>query len=308
METHCLSERDFARIFGINENELPDECKKLINTVDFSYRIVKGKDREKLLLKAIKVLNDNLSVSGSHRKIEWEKGWKENLDNFIESNFDSQKLIPKFVKENQPIRFNGEYISPMNPEFETAFVKVLRCFLFKKYFASSEAIYEFGCGTGHNLLELAKLYPNKHIVGLDWSIASCNLVELIAKKYGLNLESRFFDIFSPDYNIEIIPQSAVLTIGTMEQIGTRFNLFLDFLIKNKISLCINVETIYELYDQESIFDYIAAKYLEKRGYLRGYLNRLKQLEEDNIIKIIDVRKTFGSFFHDGYNFIIWQPI
>ena len=87
-------------------------------------------------------------------------------------------------------------------------------------------------------------------------------------------------MFSPDYQLNIDESSAVFTIGALEQLGTNFEPFLQYLLEKQFRICINIETIYELYNQSSLFDYLAVRYLERRGYLQGYLVRLKQLEEE----------------------------
>jgi transketolase len=304
--TQCLTTTDFAETFGVTEDSLPSECRAAIGGMDFRYHVATGPEREELLLRTIKELDSELKISGPHRKTDWEHGWQENLENFVNSNYDPNELVPKFVKRNAYIRFKGQYISPANPAFETAFVEVLRLYLFETFFPSFSSIYEFGCGTGHNLLTLAKLYPDKKLVGLDWAKSSNEIVKTLARKCNLNIESRHFDLFRPT-DLPICRDTAVFTIGTMEQLGTDFEPFLKFLLKRQPGLCINIETIHELYDQESLFDYTSAKYLEKRNYLRGYLTRLKELEKQGRLTIIDVRKTFGSFFHDGYSYIVWKP-
>jgi hypothetical protein len=69
-----------------------------------------------------------------------------------------------------------------------------------------------------------------------------------------------------------------------------------------------METTYELYDQDDLFDYLSAKYLEKRGYLNGFLGRLKVLESEGAIEILGTHRTFGSLFHDGYTLLVWKPL
>jgi cyclopropane fatty-acyl-phospholipid synthase-like methyltransferase len=196
---------------------------------------------------------------------------------------------------------------PANSDFETSFVTVLRTYLFRKYFLDAKAVCEFGCGTGLNLVALAKLYPEKKLYGLDWTTASCDIINKLAKTQNLNLTAILFDMYSPDYNLNIEKGSAVFTVGAMEQLGKNFEPFLQFMLKKGPSVCINIETIYELYNQDSLFDYIAAKYLERRGYLQGYLSRLKQLEIEGKIEIIKIQRTFGSLYHDGYSYIVWKP-
>ena len=299
---------DFAEIFGVPEKELPAGCRQVILDTDFRFRIAVGAEREKCFLRAYKTLYSDLKVSGEHRKQDWEKGWRENLHEYVQNDFVSNSLIPKFVRQKEYIRFQGNYISPANPNFETAFVTVLRNFLFEKYFKTVDDICEFGCGTGHNLIHLAKLWPEKKLYGLDWAESACELIDTIAKTKQLNLKSKKFDMFYPEWDKTLGSETGVFTVGAMEQLGTRFSNFVDFLISKEIGICVNVETIYEMYDQDSLFDFFAVKYLEKRNYLRGFYGYLKKMESKNKVRILEVRRTFGSFYHDGYSYIVWQPI
>ena len=69
-------------------------------------------------------------------------------------------LIPKCVRKNKPVRIGGkEYIYPNSKNFATNFVTLLRICLFEKYFFNKSEIHEFGCGTGLNLMALAKMFP-----------------------------------------------------------------------------------------------------------------------------------------------------
>ena len=305
---HALNCNDFAGIFDISGKELHAGCRQVILDTDFRFRIAVGAEREKCFLRAYKTLYSDLKVSGEHRKQDWEKGWRENLNEYVQNDFDSNSLIPKFVRQKEYIRFQGNYISTANPNFETAFVTVLRNFLFEKYFKTFNDICEFGCGTGHNLIHLAKLWPEKKLYGLDWAESACELIDTIAQNKQLNLQSKKFDMFYPEWDKTLGPMTAVFTVGAMEQLGTRFSNFVDFLISKEIGICVNIETIYEMYDQDSLFDLVAAKYLEKRNYLRGFYGHLKKMESKNKVRILEVRRTFGSFYHDGYSYIVWQPI
>lgn len=303
-----LALKDFADLLGTTVDAIPDDCRGLISEVDFHYRTLSGDERDRIILRVFKTINsDSLTTAGPHRKSVWEKGWSENLQEFVDGNLDLKELIPKFIKRDEVIRLKGNYIMPTNLDFETCFVKVLRVYLFRKYFRDAVKVYEVGCGTGLNLVELAKLFPEKKLYGLDWSDASCKIVDKLAKTQNLNLAGLLFDMFSPDYQLDIDNDSAVFTIGAMEQLGKNFEPFLQFLLSKKPSICINIETIYELYDQHSLFDYCAAKYLEKREYLQGYLPRLRQLEIEDKIEILKVQRTFGSLYHDGYTYIVWKP-
>ena len=74
------------------------------------------------------------------------------------------------------------------------------------------------------------------------------------------------------------------------------------------AICVNVEVPYETLDQDNLFDYVAARYIEKRGYLNGYVNRLRELESQGRIEILQVQQTFGPLFHNGYAFVAWRPL
>lgn len=303
-----LKLEDFASLFGTTIDDIPDDCLELIAKTDFRYKKLISDKRKKIILRILKTIDsDSLSVVGAHRMPAWEKGWSENLQNFVDSNFDLNELIPKFVKRNEVIRLNGNYVLPTNKNFETCFVEVLRTYIFRKYFSDAPAVYEFGCGTGLNLVNLAKLFQEKKLYGLDWSTASREIVNKIAITQKMNLTGILFDMYSPDYQLDIDKGSAVFTIGAMEQLGKNFESFLQFLLEKRPSICINIETIYELYDQSVLFDYVAAKYLERRGYLQGYLTRLRQLEVEGKVEMIKIQRTFGSLYHDGYSYIIWKP-
>jgi len=304
-----LTLEDFARLFGTTIDDIPHDCRELIAKMDFRYKKLSHDEQDAIILRILKKIHsDELAIAGPDRKPAWEKGWSENLQDFINSGFDLGPLIPKFIKRNEVVRLNGSYIRPANPEFETCFVRVLRTYLFRKYFSNAAAVYEFGCGTGLNLVELGRLFPEKKLYGLDWSKASCDIISKIAQTKQLNMTGVLFDMCKPDYHLELGADDAVFTIGVLEQLGTRFEPFLEFLLGKNPFVCINIETIYELYDQSSLFDYVAAKYLERRGYLKGYLARLRQLEKEGKIELLAVRKTFGCSFHDGYSYIVWKPV
>ena len=305
----ALNPSDFAKLFGIKEKDLPSECLDFILNNDFSYENINKKDSELLSLKALKIIDSGaLTISGVDKKQTWEKGWNENLNDYIQSK-DTDSLIPKFVRRGKPVRIGGKkYIYPNHDDFETNFVTVLRLFLFKKHFKNLSTIYEFGCGTGLNLVALAKIFPDINLYGSDWSKSSIEILKLLKQRDGYNIRGHFFDMFHPDYSLNIDDKCGFLTIGAMEQLGKNYKDFLEFILHKEPRVIINIETMYELYDENSLFDYAPKRYLEVRNWLRGYYDSLKNLQKENKINIIDVQRPFGSFFHDGYSYIVWSPI
>jgi len=296
-------------MFGVDIKQLPPLVKRTIKKSNFRYRIIDGREYDEAILRILKTLfSDTIKVTGPHRLLDWEKGWEENLQKFTASNYDLHQLVPKFVKKGEYIRFEGHFIKTESDSFETDFVTIMRYFLFTRYFKEINTLYEFGAGTGLNLVAASEIFPNMKLVGLDWVQSSVDIVSALQKKLHIPISGKKFDLFNPEKNYLLDKNAGVLTIGTLEQLGSNFEPFIRFLLANKPKICIHIETTYELYNQDNLFDYLAVKYLEKRNYLRGFLSFLQKLEQNKVVKILDVRRTFGSFYHDGYTYIVWKPL
>lgn len=309
-ETLEITLEDFARSFGTTADDIGEKCSDIINRTDFTYSIIEGAERDTLILNILKQIESDQQVIGApERQQVWNKGWEENLNEFISSNYDLNKLVPKFIRYGQPLRFNRQYIQPSTPAFELNYFVVFRQWLFKTFFTSVSHIYEFGCGTGFNLVSIAQLYPDKRLYGLDFVPSSVDLINKIANHYKYNLSGHLFDMISPDLSFTLEKGSAVLTIGAIEQLASKFEAFLEYLIDQPVSLCVHVEPTIELYDENNLVDYLAIKFQGKRGYTRNFLPYLKSLEENKKVEILKVKRLFfGSFFMEGYNCIVWRVI
>jgi hypothetical protein len=264
-------------------------------------------ERDELITSILKrIESGDLAVSGPRRQSDWERGWAENLAEF-ERTGDIYVLTPKFIKPDQPIRLNRDYVVPLSERFEFDFVDVLRRWLFTKYFGGSNTIYEFGCGSCQHIVVLAEMFPGKKIVGLDWASSSIAIINRLVEVHRWNLEGKLFNLFEPDRTLKLEEGSIVFTVGTMEQLGCNFEPFLQYLSSNPISLCLHLETIKELYDDRYLTDYLALKFDGRRGYLSGFLPRLKELESKGIIQILRIQHIlFGNLYHDSYSLIIWK--
>lgn len=308
-KTYNLTSKSFAKIFNAKEKNLPLPVQQAIKKANFSYQIVKDKKYDEAILRIIKTLDSQtLKISGPHRLNDWEKGWEENLQEFNRGKRDLNRLIPIFVKKDEYIRFQGNFINPESDSFETDFVTVMRYYLFNKYYKETNVLYEFGAGTGLNLVAASEIFPKMKLVGLDWTESSMDIISALREKLNINISGKRFDLFNPDEKYHLDNDSAILTIGALEQLGENFKPFINYLLQNKPKVCVHMETLYELYNQDNLLDYLAAKYLKQRNYLRGFLPYLKNLEAKKKIKILEVRRTFGSFYHEGYTYIVWKPI
>jgi SAM-dependent methyltransferase len=246
-----------------------------------------------------------ITKSGTYSKyLAWEKGWSYNLKKFkIDPNINS--LTPKFVRKKSLLKVNGEYISPISTKFEIKLFTIIKLIVFFKYALKVKNIYEFGCGTGRNLLVLSRYFKNKNFIGLDYTKASLKILNLISKRKK-NITGYFFDIVNPSNKFLLKKNSLVLTVGSLEQVGLRYKNFFRYLRNNKPTLVINFETINELYSNNNFSDYLSRQFVIKRNYLRNYLSYLKKKEKERIIKIIKVKRVFGSQFHEGYSLVIFK--
>ncbi|MBU1488113.1 class I SAM-dependent methyltransferase [bacterium] len=300
---------DFARSFGTTIDDIPVDCKELIAKTDFRYKILQGEERDKILLDVFKKIESDTQIIGAEQRQEvWKDGWAENLQDFIKSGYDLTSLVPKFIRPNQIVRLNCNYVMPFNSNFELDYFSVFRLWLFKKYFGDFDSIYEFGCGTGFNLVILTQAYPEKKLHGLDFVPSSRDVVNKLGEVYGWKITGHLFDMLSPDESLEIENNSAIFTIGVIEQLASKFEPFLQFLLEQSPKLCLHVEPTIELYKEDNLVDYLAMKFHRKRGYTENYLTRLRELEAQNRIEILKVKRLFfGSLFMEGYSLITWKP-
>lgn len=304
-----LTAADFAALFGTTAADLAGSCADQIADKDFRYRTLAGDDRDRILLEVFKTIDGGaLTVAGPEGKGRWEKGWAENLDGFVASNFDLGQLVPKYIRPNQPLRLNRTYVAPADPHFEYNWYSIFREWFFKTYLGAVDNVYEFGCGSGFNLAVLAHLFPQKRLYGMDWATASRDIVNKLASVYGWKMEGRLFDFFHPDATLEIAPNSAVLTVGALEQTGTDFAAFLQFILDSRPALCVHLEPVCEWYDPSCLVDYAAIRFHTARNYWRGFPDRLAQLERAGKVEMIKTKRAFfGSLFLEGYSQIIWRP-
>ncbi len=301
---------DFAEAFGTSPEEIVRFCDGLIKDADFSYRNCSPDEKKKIFADITgKCGTGAFPVSGPHRQPDWSKGWKEILEEFLRSGKKLDALTPKDIRGGQPLRYKGNYIISGSGTFERDYWLIFKNWLFRKYFPGYANIYEFGCGTGHNLVLLAEIFPDKNFFGMDWAPESQKILEAIAEKYGWKIKASRFDFFAPDHKLEILPGSLVYTSAALEQLGSDYNKFLDYLFAKKPALCVNVECLAEYYNESDEFDRIALKYHKTRGYLEGFLTRLRGLEKSGKIQIIaEKRLGFGSLYHEVFNYVIWKII
>lgn len=304
-----MTVNDFAGALGIDVGSISENCRNLISGFDFRYNVIEERDKEALMLEILKKIDSDKQIIGApERQGVWEKGWEDNLKDFISSGYDLDKLVPRFIRPGQAVRLNQNYIAPVDPNFELNCFTVFRQLLIEKYVMGYENIYEFGCGTGFNLVAIARTCPGKYLFGLDFTGSSVNLVNKIGEKHGWKMEGRRFDMINPDRDFKIKKSSMIFTIGAVEQLAGRFEMFMNYLIENSPELCFHVEPAVELYDESNLVDYLAIKFHKKRGYTQNFLPYLEQLAKKGDIRLLKVKRLYmGNKYMEGYSLIVWQP-
>ena len=308
-EERRLGIQDFAELFGIAVEQMPERARQAVRDYGFGYEILTGAARDAVILRILQNLDADMSMAGPGRLDRWESGWSENLREFQDAGYDVRRLLPKYYLSgnNAVLRLHGEYVLPTAGDFEVRFLKVMREILAGRYLTSVGAIYEFGCGPAHNLVAFGEILPGKKLVGLDWAPSSQAIIDVLRERCGLNVEGRRFDFFNPDPDLKLPANTAVVTFGGLEQTGHRSQAFLDYLLAQGPAIVVHVEPIYELYDLQHLPDFLAAAYSRKRGYLRGFLTALREQEQAGVLCLEPPRKLLGSMCHDGWTLVVWRP-
>ena len=251
-------------------------------------------ETEKLCLEIYEeIRTGKFKPAGKSGRKHWEQTWAKH---------PPQEAPPYISRPAEVLRINGKFIRPDYPKMEDVWYRQFRESLIRRYFPQLQTLYEFGCGNGWNLLAAHHVYPAMKLVGLDWAKSA-------VKQLPSWIEGRHFDFFSPDHKLKLEPNSGVLTVGALEQTGTGWFPFLEYLLTNKPAICVHVEPQLELYDPMNPVDLTAIHYHLARNYWQGFAARLGVLEAKGRVEILEQqRSNFGSKYIEGYSLLVWRPL
>jgi hypothetical protein len=304
-----IDKASFENLFKIN---LSEEDGNYIQKNSLLYDYLHQEEIDSHILKILKFLNEDIVPSGKIRKPLWNNGWNENYIEFIKHDLDIDYLLPQYYRRGKAImRYNGKFIYPHDDLFEAKFLSVIQYILAKYYLVSFDDIYELGAGPCHNIAAFSKFLKKKNFYVTDWvepTLKICKTIEANKEKLGFSTHKyngNLLNFFELDPNYKIKNNSIVITFGSLEQIGGDFKNALDFFLSLSNVTFLHIEPILELYNN-TLFDQLALKYSQKRGYLEGYFKSLKDLESKKEISINFTSKLLGSAFHDGWTMVIWK--
>ena len=315
VQCNSSSEEGFKRLKAADFEEAFDDTlsqyvRTKIKEYDFSYYDLTPTERDGWIRKIVDVLlAPNIEEAGEHRLEQWEKGWGQNLAE-LEASSKVEAVVPGYYGKYNVVRWRQEFITPAHKDFERNSHAIVQDWLFDKYMRNAETVYEFGCGTGHNLFRVRNVNPKAKIWGLDWATSSQKIIRRLARNgVDRNLFAHRFNFFDPDNSFNLENNSIVYTSASIEQTGTQYKRFVEYLLRQRPALCIHIEPIAELLDENHLLDYLSIQYFKKRKYLSGYLDHLRKLEKQGQIKIHRAQRTYiGSLFIEGYSVIVWSPL
>lgn len=300
---------DWCALLGVAPAALSKRCIEHIQTTQSDYRVLSPSEREAHVIHILKRLSSRGIARTTQENIAaFESGWDENVRLCETHGVSAETLKPKYVKEHGCIRYQRDYIAPLNPFLANALLEIAAGYYFKKYLDSTKSVYEYGCGTGRFVFQLSELYPEKPLVGLDWTRSSQKLLGLIGAT-GKPVSGLRFDMLAPDQNIKLDSGTGVVTIGALEQLGDRFGPFLDYLLSNRPEIVVHLEPIEDFYGDDTLCDCMGSLYHRQRKYLSGYLPALQALQQEGRIQIFESRRLcFGDPYHESSSCIVWKPL
>lgn len=302
-----LSSNYFENLWRI---KLSDFARELIDSLELECSPIDHYHEKELIDEMNHELTEGKFVrAGIERLSIWESGWRENYNEYLETR-NRISLLPKYFGKSPINRLNQRLVIGLGENFEVRMLRAVQSWIFTSYFAEIETVYEYGCGTGHNLLYLHDLFPNIELVGLDWSTSSQDLIRKISDTEKItNLRGFGFDFFNPDYSLRLVDNAAVLTVASLEQIGEAHERFIDYLIKQGPRVIVNIEPFSEFLNPQNDLDAQSINYMHKRNYVRGFIQRVKSLEAEGKVEILCQKRSYvGSKYIEGYSILVWKVL
>ena len=298
-----------ARRWGCAPGDVAPALRARIAAIAGGYRVLAGAEHAATVAAVLARLDDPaLHRDPVANRAAFERGWGENLARCRSAGPSDAALEPGYVKPLPVMRYGGRLVRPDDPLLCHTLTALTLDHVFGRWLAPHPCVVEAGCGTGRHLRTLADQFPEKRLIGLDWTAASVAILNLIAGREGRPIEGVQFDMLAPPADVSLPPGAAVYTVHALEQLGPRFDAFLDWLLAARPALVVHHEPIVELYDPELQLDHLAIAYHHRREWLRGYWPALQRLAAGGRIEIPIARRLhYGDLYTEG-SLVVWRPV
>jgi hypothetical protein len=304
-----LTISDLSRLTGRRASEVEAALGKDGPTA-LPYRALDADESDRIAAEVETVIREHeLRKSATNDPTVWERGWGEVADRLKGQPITLDSLRPQYFHGEPTCRLFGKYIRPMDPAFEYNAGISLRLIIFEQFLRGYDTTVEFGCGTGLNLFLLARNMPGMRLIGCDWTTHSSVILAAMARQTGQQIVGQMFNMLEASgWDGGIIDRrTAVLTVHAMEQLGTKWRPFAEYILARRPAFCLHVEPFLELYDH-SPFDDRARRYHLKRRYLEGFHPFVMDLARAGRAEILTSRRiAFGGLYHEAYSVLAWRP-
>mgnify|MGYP003116378291 FL=1 len=298
-----LTKDEVLNHFNILYDDLPKSIQlQLDKFFPIQYNELNSEQYNEYYELCLEMLNKKLEV-------DWQDDWFSVLQNLRTNNDNVKSIIrPKWFRKNAFVNIQNCLSLTETPYVDWEYQLITRQMLFYTHLKDMDNICEFGSGSGTNFYLINQILQDKNFILSDISVTSLKIIQELKRKLNRNnLTYSNIDI-EQDIDLELPDNTAVITTSVLEQIGDNYNNFINFILKEKPQIVINVEPIVELLDSKSGFDNVMNLYCEKRKYLTGYLTELEKLEKQKKIKIIMKKRTMvsGTFIENSV--LIWKVL
>lgn len=283
-------------------------------------------ERDATVLRIARILQDDaLAVSGAHRLDAWRRGWGEILQRAEDDPLGYAGLSPQYFKFDV-VRVGDRFLRTRTRLYEFALCHAFKAALYDRWLgaggpngaatgAGAGKIVDLGCGTGANLILLARMFPGAEVVGADWAEPAVALADRIGAALGGRARGARLDMLTLEGREDLgdLRGVTVTSVHAFEQLGAGWGLMLEALLQARPALCVQVEPLAEFYDEpvarrDDLLAGLGRLYHAKRGYLDGYLTALRALAQAGRVEILDARRApLGTMVHEPYGVVVWRP-
>lgn len=308
-ERSSISRGTLERVVGSSP---PERGETALDLAGLDYRVL-GEDEARVLAADVEqtIATKPLRQSGDPAADVWQQGWGEVAARLRGEPVTPDSLRPGYFRDERHFRLDSRYVEALAPLVEYRTSIAVRQLIFARFLADAPRVVELGCGTGINVLLLARAYPAMQVIGCDWAPASQDILALMEREHPGRIAGARFDMLTAEGwdGSAIDGASVVLTVHALEQLYVNWRTCLDFILARRPRLCLHVEPLIELYDPANEDDARMLRYHRKRRYLEGFLPEMQRMAAAGEAEIVDLRRVaFSGLYHEAYSILAWRPL